>query len=72
MAAPGPLALGTEEHAAVVMPGVTDVHLEFEIAVLLIGGEMAHAIAVEHGAERLEPRLAFRDMPLGKIRRGLI
>ena len=52
------------------MPRVPDVHLQLEIAELLVSGIMSDAVAVEHAVERLKHRLAVRDMPLGKVLRG--
>ena len=43
------LAGGAEEDAAVVVPGVPDVHLQLEVAELLEGGEVAHSVRMEHG-----------------------
>ena len=66
------LARGAEEDAAVVMPGVADMHLQFEIAKLLVGCEVTDTITVQNGAQRFELRLAVRDVPLGEVGRGFI
>ena len=63
---------GAEENAAIVMPGVADVHLELEVAEFFVGGEVADAIGVEYRAERLEGRLPVGDVPLFEIGRRLV
>ena len=72
VAAARPVSGGAKQNAAVMMPGVADVHLQFEIAELFLRGEVADAIRVQHAAQRLEQRLAIGDVPFGEIGRRLV
>src|ERR1051326_3737782 len=59
----------SEHDAAIVMTGMPDIHLKFKVAKLLVGGEVAVAIAVEYSAKGLKQRLAIRDVPQAQVRR---
>src|SRR5262249_9779947 len=61
-----------EQHSAVVMPHVPDVHLHLEIAIFLVRGEMPEAVRMQDRSERLELRLAVGDAPLREILRTVI
>ena len=57
----------TKHHAAIVMADMPYVHLQLEIAKAVGGRKVTIAVAVQHAAERLEDRLAIRDVPFGQI-----